>query len=696
VADLNLLLEAERRGILPQNKQEMLNEARRRGLIGGGQQTAEQKQFDPNEGQSIANQLLVGVGRSAAKTGNALQDFALTQAQDSSQSLIGRALNTNPIGRAVNFINEKALGALIPNAAELQREGRESAAAETSLFDQNASGLNKVGEIVGDIAQFAAPGAALSKGVQGLGLASRLASQGALAGGIDRLQQQGEGATEADLTRTALAASLGAGGELAAPLVGKAAQAIGRAFRGGSNDTLEAGRVIASQIQGGDQLSDDLLRQVGARFDEFQAGASPQSLLGEVEQGFRFTRGQQTGDFRQLSQEEAVRSSPSSAFGARIRDVEQQNRGQLEEGVNRLVDRFSGGQSPNSPAEALAAVAGSVREQAGQLKSAVNDAFDAFRELDGTVSADAMSGLGQRVRGALSDFDITPDERATNRVLELVDELSSGDITVRDFAKVRRLINSRVGAAESRLDRSAALSAKRELDGFFDDLTDQALISGDAQAVEQLKRANGLRREFGKRFESRSGRDQAGRLVESMVSGEASPEQLANTALGASQVSKVAGANFVQAIKRALGDDEAALGQVKAAVIQGATQNKTGGAVGPQQIANNLKSLLRNRPALVGELFSQEEVAQLQRFTQAIDPLIRRGDFARTSGTAERLLRSSEFQRIVPFIGRALTSARDALAGSRALSPLRPSTRSGFVGGASGSFGDESTNLITN
>jgi hypothetical protein len=67
MADLDLLLEAERRGLLPADKQGLLNEARSRGLIGGGIQSIKQPPKERTFGEA-ATDIAASVGKGLGQT----------------------------------------------------------------------------------------------------------------------------------------------------------------------------------------------------------------------------------------------------------------------------------------------------------------------------------------------------------------------------------------------------------------------------------------------------------------------------------------------------------------------------------------------------------------------------------------------------------------------------------------------------
>src|SRR5262249_31528521 len=135
-----------------------------------------------------------------------------------------------------------------------------------------------------------------------------------------------------------------------------------------------------------------------------------------------------------------------------------------------------------------------------------------------------------------------------------------------------------------------------------------------------------------------------GQIVQQMLEQNKSPEELAQAALGAAQVSNAASGSVAKAVKSALTDSQGTLNQeawdqFRSAVLLKMGQDKTGAPVGLQQLQSNIRQTITNRPTLANELYSPEERNALGNLSNAIDYVIPSGDFAKSSGTTERALR---------------------------------------------------------
>ena len=222
----------------------------------------------------------------------------------------------------------------------------------------------------------------------------------------------------------------------------------------------------------------------------------------------------------------------------------------------------------------------------------------------------------------------------------------------------------------------SAEKVKGEYDAWMSDSLDNAMLKGDADTLANLAKARDLRAQYARAFE---GNDQAGRLVEKALNSDTPGEQLANLALGSGQVSWAAGARTIKALREAIGDNPEAWDSLRSSVLLRATTNKAGGNLSAGSVASNLKELIHERPALVSQLYSPTEISRLQRFTSALDSMVRTGDFAKSSGTAERGFRYLEsVVGNVPGLGHLLSAIKapmDLSAAYRATSPLMPKRR---------------------
>lgn len=559
-------------------------------------------------------------------------------------------------------------------------------------YRTNDPGLDStdVGNVAGNVAVMATPAGWVSKAAQAknVGMVGRVGAQAATMGAADTALQATFDNGRIDPVRTLAATAGGGAGEALSPIIGRGVNAAVRMVRGGG-DKAAAAQQLADAL-GTPKLSPQQQTQLASGIDEIIAGADPATVLGRKEFGFIYTQGQQMLDparkFRQLSQEEYLRQQP----GAAIPFLNQATNN--EQALQRAITDTTGrmGAAPGAtPGELSNVVQGRVAAQADELKGRINKAYQTAGQSErAAVSADSVRQAPQRVRQALGDFDITSEltpatERTVRQMTNAANAMPDGTkaVTLRSLETQRRIINNNIAAAANPTDRRAMTILKREYDNWMDDAFENALVSGDEAALKAMKEARGLRAEFGRRFE---GDAQADKFVADLIDGGRTPEEMLNVALGAGQVSKSSGGRFITRLRAAVNDDPETINALRAAQFLRMTTDATGKPLGPQAITNNIMRMEFGNRSAMDALYTPVEWLQVKRLAAALKPLVPTGDFAKSSGTAERLARMLASQSgpigqtpIVGGIISGLENVRTGLQANRVLTaplraPLRP------------------------
>lgn len=519
-----------------------------------------------------------------------------------------------------------------------------------------------------------------------LGLVGRLALQAGTAAATDAAEQAAVNEGNVDPTRVAAAGAGGAGGEV----IGSGIVAGARAAAPLVRRITGAGAARARDVLRTNDIpiTAQNVERLAGRLDQLDAGADPRALLGENEFGLIYTRGQRTLDpkrqFAELSREELLRQTPggNNAFAEATRT----NQERVGNALANIGERL-GGKPGATPAELAEGAASRVRAQATSLDERITQAYEKAGEGARTsIDVNAVRDLPNRMRAAVADMGLNP--KLTPAASETLDEMTRASdgllrsvpggrvaaVTLKALETQRRILNSRIGAAANDTDRRALTLMKREFDGWLDDSIDTALTSGDAGALQALKEARALRAEFGRRFEGKADTD---KFIGGLLDGTRTPEELVNVALGASQVSKAGGARFVARLQDAAGNDPEVIGQLRAAHFLRMTQGRNGETSSFGQLVRNIRSTEYGNGSIVKALYSPQEWGEIRRLADALEPLVAKGDFARSSGTAERLARMM-FQKTiggVPVVGdivKGFGEGVNAVKAARAVNaPLR-------------------------
>jgi len=520
-------------------------------------------------------------------------------------------------------------------------------------------------------------GAGLAAGAPALAAQPALQAASAISGGVGSDIARQEGAGMPGQIAAGVVGALVPGA--AVPIAGK----IGAALSTVSDSAaLQAGKAMAKDA-GLSGLNDAQLTQLGKMQGQVASGADPAALAAQAKYGLDLTKGQrlQEGkDFQQLASEERLRNSTTPG-GDILRQAQAANTQKIQGAYSDLVNQIGGGQVPNSVPSAMEQVQQAVQGNAAALKNRVGAAYDAANTKDAWISGQPLADLQARAVGSVNlvDSKLTP---ATVAALKDVgDTARTGALSLEQIDTLRKRLSSYAGTAANPTDRANIYGIKSSLDGWLDDSMDNALIQGDQTALGQLKDARALRAEYGQKFQSD---DKGGQLVQAMLQQGKSPEELAGLALGAQQVSNAAAGSVAKSVKAALTDSDGQINteawdQFRSSVLLKMGERNTGDAVGLQALQSNIRQTLRSRPTLVNELYSPEERNALGQLSNAIDYVLPSGDFAKSSGTAERALRyvTSTAARI-PIIGKIVSGLASIRQGQSAMAPLTPPQPSGF------------------
>jgi hypothetical protein len=329
---------------------------------------------------------------------------------------------------------------------------------------------------------------------------------------------------------------------------------------------------------------------------------------------------------------------------------------------------MAGGTASDTVGDSFENIAKNVRAEREAQKGIVGSLYDKVAATPATVSRGAIDDLPGRMVKALSDKDIALHPELTKASQIVYDEIAEKvakmpkDITglsIKAIEQERRILNNRIDSAVSPSDKRALMTMKNAFDDWYNDLAENAIIKGDAKVIDAMKSARASNTALRRLFESGDESDIGGKVLDKMLAGEMDGDQLAQAALGAAQVSKVAGSSFVRKLKGALkpevGPMNPAWGELKAAVLKKLTAGGKGGEVmGPQAISNNIKEALRNRKGMMQELYTPEEINGLWKTATILEAMVPR----KTSGTAER---SFLFGQIEQFSKMAPPTLRDWL-----------------------------------
>lgn len=458
------------------------------------------------------------------------------------------------------------------------------------------------------------------------------------AGGTSALTDAASGGLGSDQGIDPLKAGITAAGgmlfEGLSPLAVKAWRGIfsrNSLFDEATGTLTDAGRKAA--IEGGldpDTMTSRLAREFA---DEARDAVDPRAAAGRSsgkEFDIPYTKGQSTGDIEQLAREEATRNG---AFGEKaggiVRDFDDIQNVRMQAGRDQIQSTIAQGERQIArPGQAGEAVTDGIQARAERLRGQIDKAYEATREVDARLNSESLKGATRRIVASVKDdFDL--DKDLTPRAMKAIKNIASlerrvanqnksGRITAVSFREIerqRRRINNLLNGAEGS-DRAALTRIKGELDNWIDDAFDNALYSGDENALRLMKEARSLRAKYGEMFEPKNPQDVAGKVIAKIVSDEnMSPDNVINNVLGRSGLGqKEASVAILKKIKNIVGEDSPDWLAMKEAAWLRLAKDVGTDQFSPKKFANSLNKVMETNRSVINELFSPDEVAMMHRF----------------------------------------------------------------------------------
>jgi hypothetical protein len=450
---------------------------------------------------------------------------------------------------------------------------------------------------------------------------------------------------------------------VAGRVLGAAAQAAGRLWRGGTppavaqNAANVAGvRVPLSSGQATGDVATQMMENTALRGGEGQA---PQQVAEQ------FFRGEQ---------------APA-----------------VEQARTNIGQSFGGGQTVvDNPQAAGEMVGEHVRAAEQQSRQNYNDLYEQFRRHPGEVSADALEGIGEDIRGGLTNRrnPVVIDDVTTpvaSRAIQDIDNTISQlriqnranpfgqpdpdsilGVSMQGIDQVRKRLTSMASAAErGSADQRAVRAVIGEFDNHVESAISNGLFTGDDRALDALRAARAAYSQHQRLFTSQGAGDDVGRAMERIVGRNggdgATPTEISNWLYGASKVGGTGlSVRLGQRIQNIVGEDSPAWAAVRQGLWQRLTAATEGTTeFGPQKIASRIGEFLNGSGApLAQQMFSPQERRLMGNFRDLQQQLTPRPGTVNYSNTAPvlRMLTVTAMRGVMAAIGASVAGPVGTLA----------------------------------
>lgn len=344
---------------------------------------------------------------------------------------------------------------------------------------------------------------------------------------------------------------------------------------------------------------------------------------------------------------DAARQSDDAVLAAwqRDQDAARQNIAARE---NQSLEAARAAVGDMSPQDMGAALIDRLRTEERSARSNKDALYDQAGRADASVRLDSVQRVrGHVVRGleeagVVIDPQLTP---AANRMLDELQNLSQLNIpnraqtplprtpdtervgvTVQGIEQARKRLVSLRSAANNDADRRAARLVMERFDDWQSEAFENALISGDDAALRAFRQARQANTSWRNRFFNDG--DDASHIITRIVTGEVTPQEVANYIIGAGQIGgKGVSSRLLTRIAEATNNDPEAMGAIRAGIWNKLTQATEGAAAkAPAKVAGDISEFLNGSGRdVANRLLSPEQ----QRLARAYADTLRRGEDAR-------------------------------------------------------------------
>lgn len=205
--------------------------------------------------------------------------------------------------------------------------------------------------------------------------------------------------------------------------------------------------------------------------------------------------------------------------------------------------------------------------------------------------------------------------------------LRNSPVDMQVLEQTRKRLNALSRAATNDADRRAARHVISAYDDWLGSAFDRALFSGSDEALQSYRAARAANTEWRQRFGFNQ-RDDADRVINKIVTGEVTPQEVSNYIVGASKVgAKGVSSRLLTRLAEATGNDPEALQAIRGGVWNRLSQATEGTAAKPSsKIINDVNEFLNGSGQdVANRLFTPEQRGIMRAYTDTL----RRGGQAR-------------------------------------------------------------------
>jgi hypothetical protein len=299
-----------------------------------------------------------------------------------------------------------------------------------------------------------------------------------------------------------------------------------------------------------------------------------------------------------------------------------------------------------SPQDMGATLIARLRQGEREAHATKERLYGVAANTDGAIDANAVRGIRADVTRSLDEQGLVVDPTLTpaaSRMVTELDNISSlripnrvaptanpdevAAVNMQGLEQTRKRLNALSQAATNDADRRAARHVIGAFDDWIGNAFDNALFSGSDDALRAYRAARAANSEWRQRF-GFNARDDADRIINRIVTGEVTPQEVANYIVGASKVgAKGVSSRLLTRLAEATGNDPEALQAIRGGVWNRLSQATEGAAAkAPAKIINDIHEFLNGSGRdVANRLFTPEQQGVMRAYADTL----RRGGQAR-------------------------------------------------------------------
>lgn len=365
------------------------------------------------------------------------------------------------------------------------------------------------------------------------------------------------------------------------------------------------------------------------------------------------TKGQASGDIKQLTKEEILRQTDNAGQKI-IRGFDDRQRSAIEAAANKV--------GPAGDADNMAElVQGGLRDKVSFSKQRTASLYKIAEDGGAEFDPEAVRALPGFVKSRLEEGNFIIDDQLTPTAARALKEIEDAGnmaggltprvpeggapvvgsdgvesfaVTLKGLEQVRKRITGLSGTSAT--DARALSAVKRSYDAWLDDVVEQGLMSGDDAALDALKTARAETQVYKGLTAPKAG-DQATLRVKKMQDVDATAEEVANWLYGANVANPSLSAPKVAAkLKTTFGADSPEFQAIRASAWMRLIKDlRTGEMLSATKVSNRIDDFLNAKgETLSSVLFTADERAKMQAFSALLKKTITPKDATNPSRTA--------------------------------------------------------------